>query len=196
VANDTKAPIAGEWAIEIDTRQNDAYLWPPTQDRLRGAWSPFNYPPGSESSVGLFQMPPFPGMQVRLNPRSRQAMIVDPLENNPDLMKQVSERFKHTFQMGNKSDGCTWVKEKMHDNLSDDQIATWLYWMMRAVNSGFAKPTQGSAAIPRDEREVIKLYPKSKIKKDHYNSMTQHVEMMEADEAANDAPAAGTPAKA
>lgn len=200
MANETKAPIAGEWAIEIDTRQNDAYLWPPTQDRLRGSWSPYNYPPGSESSAGLFQIPPFPGMQVRLNPREGRAVITDPLAQpaNQELLRSISERYKHTFQMGQMSAGCTSVDDKVHEGLTEDQIATWLYWMMRAVNSKYAKIASGSAPIPSDEREIQKMFPKARIKKDHYNAMSKHMEQMEGEEAANDAaPAgAGKPVKA
>lgn len=199
MAQDTKPVIAGEFAIEIDTGRNDAYLWPPTQDRLRGGFSPYNYPPGSESSAGLFQFPPFPGVIIRVNPREKRAMITDPLqrEDNKELLEKISVQFKHTFQMGNLSGGVTFCPDKVHENLTVDQVATWVYWMMRAVTAKFARPAQGSAPIPTDERGVHKLFPGAEIRKDHFNSLSSHLRREQEDEEAEAAaaPAVGVPAK-
>jgi hypothetical protein len=163
---------AGEFSIEVDTGSNDAVLFPPTQDRLRGTFSAHNLVMGDTSSVGLFQMPNIPGMIVRVNCRTRTASITDPLAQpaNADLLNEISKKHKVIFQ----GHGVTSVPDREREGLTDDELASWVYWLMRLVQGKKARQTTGSSDIPRTERDVKKMFPNATIKKDYFNSMSAH----------------------
>jgi hypothetical protein len=153
-------------------------MFPPTQERVRGRWDPHEMPPGDVSSVGLLQMPVIPGMYVRVNVREKKAAVVDPLSfpENRALLDKVSESHHSLFQKR-----VTSVDPVVRENMNDDDLASWVYWMMRLVQGGSARLIKGE--LPATEDEVQKAFPRGKIRKDYFNTLAA-VERLQGQQAA------------
>jgi hypothetical protein len=157
--------------VEIADPLNRQVLFGPNQERLRGRWDPHNLMLGDTSSVGLMQMPVIPGVLVALDLREKRGSITDPLAapENARLLAQTSNFHRELWKQA-ISPRPSVVQEEM----SDDDVATWLYWIMRVVIAGQARVVQG--VVPKDEKAVKKLVPRGHIRKDFYNSMARRKE--------------------
>ena len=161
------APGLGEILIEIGTGKNDAVLWGPTQDRLRGSFDAHNFPLGDTSSVGMMSFPPFPGMHVLIDCRGKRAMIFDPLSQKEmeALLSKVSDVHKSIFRVA--VTGCPPVTR---DVMDDDEVATWVYAAWRAVKAGQARVVRG--VLPETERDILRGFPKgTRYKRNFYGTM-------------------------
>jgi hypothetical protein len=161
-------PAPGEIVIEIDDGQNNAVMFGPSRKRLRGLWSPHNLTLGDTSSAGLLQMPVIPGQRVRLDCRARRGEITDPLsrEDMEGLLAKINERHRFSFQ----GQQVTYVPESVKEKMTAEEVASWLYWMWRAVRAGHARLAPGSAPLPNDEAEIRKIFPGVAIKKDFWHA--------------------------
>jgi hypothetical protein len=159
-------PNLGEIVIEIAGNRNRQLLFGPTGQRLRGRWDSHSLAPGDTSQAGLMKMPQIPGMYVTLNARDRVGKVEDPLgfPENRVLAMEVSRIHKGVFNQD-----VTAVPPLVRDGLMPEDVATWAYWMMRAVNDGQARLLSGR--LPEGEEEIIRSVGDGvKVKKLFYDS--------------------------
>jgi hypothetical protein len=164
--NSPGRPPLPEVTIEIGDEMNRQILFGPTQERLRGRWDVHNMQRGDTSGVGLLQMPTIPGMYVILSPRERRGMILDPLAQpeNINVLARISETHNSLF-----SRPCKPCEPIIREDMSDDDIATWMYWIWRCVHAKQARVLSGK--IPETEAEIQRALPRAHIRKDFYNSV-------------------------
>jgi hypothetical protein len=162
-------PALPEMAIEIACPLNRNLLWGPRNIVLRGRWDSHNLTPGDQSQAGLLKMPVLPGIQLRLDARNRRATITDPLadDENRSLLNEANAVHEAVFG----SRFSPW-DEVVYEDMSDDALATWMYWMMRAVNAGNARVLDGR--IPQREQDIRRTLPGAVIVKKFQDSAEQY----------------------
>lgn len=116
--------------IEISCNLNRSYAFPPAVSNLRGRWSIRNMGSFDQAQRGFAAMPDIPGMYVEIDPKAGKARVYDPLglPKNKNLLDQINK--VHKAAMG------TFIKpveETRYVGLDKDEVASWLYWMRRAV---------------------------------------------------------------
>jgi hypothetical protein len=155
----------GEVIVEIGDEMNRQVMFNPMQERLRGRWDPHHLQLGDTSSAGLMQMPPIPGMYVCLSLTERKGVLLDPLSlaANATLLSRVSHTHHGLFKAH-----CTAVETKVKAELTDDDLATWLYWMYRIVSGGQGRLISGS--LPDSPADIKRRVPKGKVRREFYNS--------------------------
>jgi len=131
-----------ELVIELGTEQNQDVMFNPLRKRFRGRYDRHLLPPGSiggENSMAM-RIDQVPGIYVTIDLGRKRARIVDPLSlpENKALMAHIN---KCIGGIGTKYDP---VAEEVHENMSDKQIATWIYWMARLVKKKYASVVSGS----------------------------------------------------
>lgn len=114
---------------------------------------------------GIQSMPVIPGMYIELDTRTKKGRTYDPLSlpENKELLRKIATVYKHVFFVEGQPD-----KETPFENLTDDNVATWLYWMMRAVNDGDARVVSGR--VP-DLEEIKRAYPRARVQKEVYDTI-------------------------
>jgi hypothetical protein len=137
--NSANTKRIGQIEIELGCKRNRPKTWAPTRQVLRGHWLKANLT-SDERSEALEPIPDIPGIRITIEPERRLAVIYDPLglPRNIEKLREVSEAFLKFS--GQKS---TYMESTKHEELSDTDIKTWLYWMARLVKSGDATVTVG-----------------------------------------------------
>lgn len=155
----------GEITVEVADENCRNLLWGPTQDRLRGRWDWSKLPRGETSERGLTKMPIIPGLYITVQPRERRAVILDPLTlpENARTLAEVSAA--HAF-LWNQS--IVPVETRTYENLSPNQLATWLYWMWRGLESKTLRQVSGRLFTLAD---LAAAYPQAKIRRQFYDSL-------------------------
>lgn len=148
-------------------RQNENLLFGPTAARLRGRWSWSNTARGETSEAGLTKMPEVPGLYIVIDPPARRAAIIDPLglEENRGLLLEVSNCHQSLYGRSIVPVPTT----ERHD-MTDDELATWLYWAWRFKNSGHVTVVAGH--VP-DLAEIGRALPRAKIQRQFYDGGSQ-----------------------
>lgn len=131
----------GEIVIQIENQRNQRYLWPPTQDELRGTWSNRNLVGTTMvNSPGLQSLPETPGQRVSINCSSKVCRIYDPIE--PEMLAEINAKLKNDpVRPVNVAYGL-WP-ESVHEECDETKLKTWLYYARRAVDAGIAKVVAG-----------------------------------------------------
>jgi hypothetical protein len=163
---EVRRPARSGVAIEWGDGRNNNFVFAPTQERYRGRYSPHNYALGDTSGVGLMTIPAFPGIQLGVDLRARRCWMHDPLsrEENRALAAQVFKIEAAVMREGLHGP----VPDQIWNDQSDDELASWLYWMMRAVRAKTAEVVSGT--MPMNEAEIKRLVPKGKIRRDYYQA--------------------------
>ena len=141
----------GEIVIELGDDRNRRFLYPPTQQELRGAWRKANLI-GITMDVRMTQMPDLPGLHVFLDCRKARVRIADPLAapENKAILQQAQAVHKDVFRTlaGPEAD---YVEE----GLNETKLKTHLFWIRRLVDAGSARVVQGE--LP--DMETIEALP-------------------------------------
>jgi hypothetical protein len=159
----------GEIVVEVCDEANNNHLWNPTQTRLRGRWDWAKVPRGETSERGLHKMPVLPGITITVNPRERRAVIEDPLghPDNARVLAEASGVHASIWQTG-----FTFVERVVRENMTPDQIATWLYWVRRGVEGGHLRVLSGKMFTLE---ELAAAYPTARIRRQFYDSAAYRV---------------------
>jgi hypothetical protein len=139
-----------------------------------------NQPRGESSERGLTRMPTIPGMYVRVDVRNRKAAVTDPLAEpeNAELLRRVSEVHADLFRQH-----CTAVDAVVRVNLSDNELATWLYWVWRELEAGHFRLVAGKKFGLED---LAAAFPKARIRRQFYDSLSYRADRDRADTASTE----------
>jgi hypothetical protein len=154
----------GEVTVEVDNALCRNILWGPNQMTLRARWD-WARVPRNLTSEKLAKMPNIPGLQIVVNTRDRLARIIDPLgfRDNQQLARQVFAVWEQAFQ----EKRCvvpTWERR----GLSDDDVATWLYWLGRELEAKHVVLISGRVPpLP----EIAEVLPGASIRLQFYDSL-------------------------
>jgi hypothetical protein len=129
-----------EVVIELGGARNENVHYGPLRKTLRGAWNRYHLPPGTTAieGSGVLNIESVPGMYLCLDVAGRTLRVVDPL---------ALRDFAHLLPLINQnvSGGAKdWkpVPSERYEKLSDDQLATQVYWFRRLVETGLARIAQ------------------------------------------------------
>jgi hypothetical protein len=136
-----------EIAIELSGPHNENFLFSPAQKILRGEFLKSRLHDGVvyRQGSGLARVHRIPGQVIAVNLSERKIRITDPLgfRENAKLLKDLAPLIS-TNPNGTLSP----LEEIVSERASDDQLATFLYWMKRYVEEGKAIQYPGSAPLP------------------------------------------------
>jgi hypothetical protein len=127
---------AVEFVLEVSDNLNSNRDWPPTQRKLRGAWRHENTRNFALDTDGIFavlrQMRDIPGMHIRVNTKRKIAEVIDPLADpaKKDLLQNIQSVYEKAW--GKK---CCPEKPDRYDDMSADEIKTWIYWSRRFLDA-------------------------------------------------------------
>lgn len=136
--------MSDEIVIEIRAPKNEDVMFEPMRSKLRSAWRRAGLPAGSTSrSAHLLSLPDLPGMRVCLTPSQRVGKVVDPLgfDENQTLLLEANAVFRNL--PSHRKDQHP-APDRVYTKLTQDDVATWFYWMKRLVDKGEAVVVSGS----------------------------------------------------
>lgn len=160
------ARAIGEVVIEVVADANENVFFPPLQDRLRGRWDTRKLPIGDTSADGLLRMPTIPGLYLRVDPRTKTVEMSDPLAlpQNARLLAEVSQVCESIPGLGNRVRPRQGFTKQLK---TDDEVATWLYWLWRLTSQRMAEKVRG---IDLTLDDLQAAYPEANIRKNWYDS--------------------------
>lgn len=136
----------GEIMIELVNPKGMDLLFDPLQVRLRSRFSRQMLPPGmTAGDTGLDALPDIPGMCVALNVATKTARVFDPLgvKSNEQRLAAINNVLA---QNGRPAIGP--APETVKHLSTDNEVATWLYYMRRLVHEfKIALHVTGSAPL-------------------------------------------------
>lgn len=162
--------------IEVNESRNNNVMFLPLSENLRGRWDAHRLNPGDQSIAGLHRIPVIPGLHVSVIAADRMCRVDDPLEmpGNRQLLAEINSVHKQIFKRE-----LTFKSAVVRQPVDDDEMATWVYWMMRLVKGGLANVVTGS--LPRSDDELAEWFPGAKVRRKFFNA----VEQMTANKAKN-----------
>ena len=139
-------PASNELIIEIATaNNNDVVFKPSDQQMLRGrktraGWGNTTFHSHPERNQMLNKE--IPGLHIGLDAAERRARIFDPLADPKYkiLLTEIESLITSFGVAQGKPQPCP---DQIRENLSDNDIATWLHWMRRLVGEKKAIVRQG-----------------------------------------------------
>lgn len=139
--------------IEMATDTNSNVLFNPTQQVLRGRWSPAAISlRGMTSAQGMNQMPELPGMIVGFDPEAKKLIVRDPLADaeNRAIVEDANRVLLGVFSVQSRP------ADRVERELTDDEFKTLVYWMRRAVDGEQARMVVGNLPDEKEIREQIR----------------------------------------
>lgn len=167
----------GEVTIELGDKKNSNFDWRPTKAKYRGKWMRVNLVNGAVHQ-DFAQMPDIPGIHISINPAKKTAKVTDPLneERNRNLTLKIKGVVKNCFKVDQGP-----MQDVLVDNMSPTDIKTWLYWMRRYIDCGYATEVFGK--IP--SMETIESL-EGRIRIGQYDPSAASPKFKELQEASND----------
>lgn len=145
-----------KYAIEVCTTadkngHNNRWMFPPTQERLRGRW---NWAEVQHLSISeayrqhASQVPVIPGICIVLDTDAASGTIFDPLKED-EKGQEVWRKLQLVEKAAGNPSGLSKPKDIVtQSDLDEDAIKEWLYWIVRGVEAGHARLMDGSAPLP------------------------------------------------
>lgn len=127
-----------EVVIELGDDRCRNMMWPLTKVVLRGRWSRSNIPTSAHQSFA--SMPDLPGVHISCDPSRKRARVFDVLSDpsNEELLLKAQKVYQEAFQERAGPE-----KTVLYENLSDNEIRTWLWEMRKAVDGKRARVVHG-----------------------------------------------------
>ena len=146
---------ADEIVVIIDHPKNSDVLFSPANVNLRSRILPSRLY-GAPPQYQKFSMSGIPGQRIHLNAKKREGRITDTLAD--DENKQLLEDLK-TFraQLDPPKYDSDPVDEIVKKNLTEEDVATWLFWMVRLVEREEAELVQGKLPSIKELKESGKV---------------------------------------
>jgi hypothetical protein len=176
-SNGSRAVNLPDVVAEADNRHCHNVVWGPTQTVLRGSWVWDRLPRGTTSERGLVHMPNLPGMCVAISPRERQARIYDPLglPENERLLEKAQGVARAVFGESKRP-----APTVTYRNLTDGQLATWLFHLLRHAQAERMRVIKGSLS---DLEAIARALPQAVIHKDFFSAVKGKESQVRAKEA-------------
>jgi hypothetical protein len=140
--------------IEVRNKMNAGLHWKPTQTTLRGALD-FRATGDPEFFALSMKLPDgVPGQCIRLDTGERRAVIYDPL-NLPEH-ESTRNRLEQTIKAASPLSGR--LKFAESQDFKEVDLPTWVYWLKRAVEAGYAVVLSGNLDAVKVEGPVRKEF--------------------------------------
>lgn len=152
------------FAVEVCSADNSYWIFPPAQMRLRGHFSAAAVAHVNKTSDALrrllSEVHDIPGIVIRVDSERMRGEILDPLASTPEgtkLLARINEIFA-----GNPGDFPASQRgwDSVPQELTNNTLKDWLYWMRRGIESGVAKLI-GQTPLP--SLEQIQAMPGKRI---------------------------------
>jgi hypothetical protein len=141
------------YSVEISGSKNEYVTFAPTRERLRGRWDFRNvsHKDLSDTLKHISRVAPvIPGIVLTLDTTKRLAKRIDPLvetESGRKIMADINSvlrRYQQEF--GGEKRG---MDASVQEEMSDDNMKEWAYYMRQMIDSGFAQYVPGSTELPK-----------------------------------------------
>lgn len=133
---------AGRFAftVEMGDSKNRCMVWPLDQRNLRGRWRRDNIA-GVTTDDRFALMPDLPGHCITMDAAKKAAIIFDPLSDpkNERILKKAQAVAEAIW--GTKCAGDQAVR---NDDMSDDEVKTWAYWVRRYLDARQCRVVRGT----------------------------------------------------
>lgn len=144
----------GVFEVEIAGPENEEWLFPPTQERLRGRYDALNVShldPGERLRALHKIAPSIPGLYLRVDTRKKTVAIVDPLRET-DEGRRLWDAIKSQVSMIDSSSNIepwkTRLIELRDSEGCDDTLKNWMHWIARGIGDGICRATSRSDKWP------------------------------------------------
>lgn len=142
-----KADSGGALVVEIDTPRNASWLFPPMQKNIRGRFDVLRI--SEPNAMKLRQEYPeaIPGQRLAVDLAGGECCVIEPLHDPEyaELRQKLAKRY--TIAPG-------------REVVSGADVATWLYWIGKAIDGGIAKVISGKmpSTLPGEPQNVDNLF--------------------------------------
>lgn len=142
------------YAVEFGDIKNRNFVFPLGSKPLRGRWATRNYLPNTTVHEKFQGMPDIPGIVLEVDATTRTVRFLDPLSDprNKEALRIASAAYKTAFG----EECCGWPEAKL-ENLSDDELKSYIYWTRRMMDNGSCKVINPGGKVP--EMAEIEKYP-------------------------------------
>jgi hypothetical protein len=147
--------------IEIAGPRNESHTFKPLMRRLRGRWDTANVAQKdkAESLKAISTVHFIPGIHISLDVDKKTGVVFDPLAEPKDggtpeghaiweKIKPIMSQYPSFF-----SPTKPWP-QSVKENMSQDEIKTWLYEMARTVEAGYARVVSGELMSSEEARKL------------------------------------------
>ena len=175
-----------KYSIEIAGPQNEYVLFVPTKDRLRGRWDWSNVTHRDTSEelkeIARVTRSGIPGRVVSLDTSAKRGSIVDPLKETAEGRKML-EAMNSVYRRYSASSGGEKAanETQVFEDLDQDNIKEWLFYMRSLVDQGYARHVPGSTELP-DLQTIRRSIPGKRRKDPLANSREDTGEVKFVDE--------------
>jgi len=151
-------PPSEECVVELVGPQNENIEFPPLMEVFRGRWDRSGIPAGTTGRTsGVLALPTIPGIHICLNVAAKRGRVFDPLSlpEHAGTLAAINRVVKHANSLLEDSSA---MPERVIENLSNDQAATWLHWMNELVKRGKAVLVSGNLERKVSGRVRVSFY--------------------------------------
>lgn len=159
--------------IEVGDDRNRQIQFPPSKQILRGKWTIQGMGHAEGAQRGFGRMPPIPGMRVELDPKNKRARVFDPLglSDMANVLAEANAVVKAAFSHEMRPQD-----ESVFPSMSQDQLASWAYWMRRLVDDGKATMVEGVLPSQADCHKI------GKVRRNYFDMGAEHMRQRAAAE--------------
>lgn len=132
-------PTPGEIVIAIDHPKNSNVFFFPVNDLVRSHFYPSRSGAGAPEVLTKYMIQGIPGQRIHIDVKAKRARITDALGDkaNERFLKTLKDECSRSAKPMHCGDP---VKDAVYENLTPEDIQTWLYWMRRMVDGGWRDP--------------------------------------------------------
>lgn len=120
--------------IEVDSPRNESLSFPPLQQEVRGRFLFHRVAEPMAMSKAEEWGTEIPGQRIGLNVQAKEGYVKDML-HDPQYQDAKRKVEAHKFKLPSPLE--------KYPLKTQDEIATWIYWMQRVVDAGIAKVISG-----------------------------------------------------
>lgn len=153
--------MPNEIIVEVDALNNASVLFHPLMKPLRGRWLDSRIPSGmGEGQSHVRDIKDVPGQRIALDVQSKKGRVFDPI-GDPEY-QQLRVEIRQKWMTGSSMQPVLQTPAEpipeQEYNLTQEQVATWWYWMKRLCDEKQCRHVAGSWGKQPEGRIKVNFY--------------------------------------